>query len=152
MRLILDTNILLSALLSPLGAPAKLLDAWERKAFTLVGCEPLIAELREVAGRPFFRARLRASSAELLAAGIGDFSFFCGNLAAGPVAPDPKDSFLLALAEASQAEFFVTGDKALLALKNHKSTRIVTAAAMSARPARPSPLLNTHRLKALGCD
>lgn len=39
MRLILDTNILLSALLSPLGAPAKLLDAWERKAFTLVACD-----------------------------------------------------------------------------------------------------------------
>jgi len=36
MRLILDTNILLSALLSPLGAPAKLLDAWERKTVTLV--------------------------------------------------------------------------------------------------------------------
>jgi hypothetical protein len=56
MRLILDTNILLSALLSPLGAPAKLLDAWERKKFTLVACDALIAELREVAGRPFFRA------------------------------------------------------------------------------------------------
>ena len=42
MRLILDTNILLSALLSPLGAPAKLLDAWERKTFTLVACDALI--------------------------------------------------------------------------------------------------------------
>ena len=41
MRLILDTNILLSALLSPLGAPAKLLDAWERKTFTLVACDAL---------------------------------------------------------------------------------------------------------------
>ena len=61
MRLILDTNILLSALLSPLGAPAKLLDAWERKAFTLVACDALIAEFREVAARPFFRARLRPS-------------------------------------------------------------------------------------------
>ena len=78
MRLILDTNILLSALLSPLGAPAKLLDAWERKTFTLVACDALIAELRDVAGRPFFRARLRASAAELLAAGLRDFSFFAG--------------------------------------------------------------------------
>src|ERR1035441_4397982 len=41
MRLILDTNILVSALLSPLGAPAKLLDAWERKTFTLVACDAL---------------------------------------------------------------------------------------------------------------
>src|SRR5260370_23377268 len=47
MRVILDTNILLSAILSPLGVPAKLLDAWERKWFTLVACHELIAELRD---------------------------------------------------------------------------------------------------------
>ena len=130
MRLILDTNILLSALLSPSGAPAKLLDAWERKAFTLVACDRLIAELRDVAGRPFFRARLRASVAELLAAGIRDFSVFYQDLPSGPIAPDPKDSYLLALAEASQAGFLVTGDKELQSLKYHKSTRTITPAAM----------------------
>jgi uncharacterized protein len=130
MRLILDTNILLSAFLSPLGAPAKLLDAWERKTFTLVACDAVIAELSDVAGRPFFRARLRASAAELLAAGLRDFSFFCQNLPSCPIAPDPKDSYLLALAEASQAEFLVTGDKQLLSLKQHQSTRIITPAAM----------------------
>jgi len=130
MRLILDTNILLSAFLSPLGAPAKLLDAWERKTFTLVACDALIAELRDAAGRPFSRARLRASAAELLAAGLRDFSVFCQNLPSGPIAPDPKDSYLLALADASQAEFLVTGDKQLLSLKQHQSTRIITPAAM----------------------
>ncbi len=130
MRVILDTNILLSALLSPLGAPAKLLHAWERKMFTLVASDALIGELRDVAGRPFFRARLRASAAELLAAGLRDFSFYCRDLPSGPIAPDPKDNYLLAMAEASQAEFLVTGDKELLSLQRHKSTRIVTPAAM----------------------
>jgi len=130
MRLILDTNILLSALLSPLGSSANLLDAWERKRFTLVACDALIAELREVVGRPFFRKRLRAGASELLAAGIRDFSLFCRDLPSGPAAPDPKDSYLLALAEAITAEFLVTGDKRLLSLGRHKSTRIVTPAAM----------------------
>jgi putative PIN family toxin of toxin-antitoxin system len=130
MRLILDTNVLLSALLSPLGAPAKLLDAWERKMFTLVASDVLIEELRDVAARPYFRSRLRASAAELLAAGLRDFSFYCRDLPSGPIAPDPKDSYLLALAEASQAEFLVTGDKELLLLQNHESTRIVTPAVM----------------------
>ena len=130
MRVILDTNILLSGILSPLGAPAKLLYAWERKIFTLVACDALIAEFRDVAGRPFFRARLSASVAELLAAGLRDFSFYCRDLPPGPIAPDPKDSYLLALAEASQAEFLVTGDKQLLSLKRHKATRIITPAAM----------------------
>jgi len=130
MRLILDTNILLSALLSPRGAPAKLLQSWERKKFTLVACDELIRELREVSGRPFFRARLRASAAELLAAGIREFSLFCRDIPSGPVAPDPKDSYLLALAQASQADFLVTGDKGLLTLMHHESTRIVAPAAM----------------------
>lgn len=130
MRLILDTNVLLSALLSPLGAPGQLLEAWERKKYTLVACDALVAELRGVAGRPFFRARLRASATELLAAGVRDFSFFCRDLPFGPVAPDTKDSYLLALAEASQAEFLVTGDKQLLTLRRHKSTRFITPAAM----------------------
>jgi putative PIN family toxin of toxin-antitoxin system len=130
MRVILDTNILLSALLSPLGLPSKLLNAWERRALTLVTCDLLIREFRHVAGRPFFAARLRASTIELLSAGLRDFSVYCQYLPSGPAAPDPKDSYLLALAEAGQAEFLVTGDKALLTLKRHKSTRIVTPAAM----------------------
>jgi putative PIN family toxin of toxin-antitoxin system len=140
MQVILDTNVLLSAILSPLGAPAKLLDAWERKKFTLVACEPLITELSDVAGRPFFRERLRASAAELLAAGLRDFSFYCRDLPSGPIAPDPKDSYLLALAEASEAAFLVTGDKLLLSLKKHKATRIIT-------PARTSEILNEVQSK-----
>ena len=76
------------------GAQPKLLDAWERKAFTLVASHVLITEFREVAARPFFRARLRASVAELLAAGLRDFSSYCRDLPSGPIAPDPKDSWL----------------------------------------------------------
>jgi len=137
MRLILDTNILLSALLSPLGAPARLLDAWERKRFTLVACDELVTELREVASRPFFRARLRASASELLAAGLRDFSLFCRNLPSVPAAPDPKDSYPIALAEASQADFLVTGDKQLLSLRRHRSTQIITPAATMEALKRP---------------
>jgi len=130
MRIILDTNVLLSGLLIAEGAPAKLLEAWERNLFTLVACDELIAEFREVMGRPFFKARLRGSAVELLAAGLRDFSLFFESLPSGPKAPDPKDSYLLALAEASAAEFLVTGDKELQALKRHKATRIVSPATM----------------------
>ena len=39
--------------------------------------------------------------------------------------PDPDDNYLLALAEEGRANFLLTGDKSLLELKRHKSTRIV---------------------------
>lgn len=130
MRIILDTNVLVSGLLSSRGAPAKLLDAWERNSFILVTCEILIEEFHEVISRPFFKARLRASTVELLAAGLRDFSVIYRDVPPGPIAPDPKDSFLLALAEVSEAEFLVTGDKEIQSLKQHKSTRIVSPVEM----------------------
>jgi predicted nucleic acid-binding protein len=99
----------------------------------LVSCEELVSELRDVVSRPFFRIRLRPGASELLAAGIRDFSLFCRDLPSGPHAPnflpDRKDSYLLALAEAGQADFLVSGDKLLLSLRHHKTTKIVTAAA-----------------------
>ena len=58
------------------------------------------------------------------------FSFYCRTLPSGPGAPDPKDSYLLAMAQVSQAELLVTGDKELLSLKRHKSTKIITPAAV----------------------
>jgi len=47
--------------------------------------------------------------------------------------PDPDDNFLLALAEAGNADYLVTGDKSgLLLLARHKSARIITARAFAA--------------------
>jgi predicted nucleic acid-binding protein len=47
-----------------------------------------------------------------------------------PKAPNPKDSYLQATAEAGQEDFLGTGDKEPLSIGHHKSTRIVTPAAM----------------------
>jgi hypothetical protein len=130
MRVILDTNVLLSALLSPRGAPAKLLAAWEKKRFTLVISDELLAEFREVLRRPLFRARLRESDAELFAASLHDLALCYTKPPPSGAARDARDSFLLALAAVSDAAFLVTGDKGLLALRRHGATRIVTPAAM----------------------
>jgi predicted nucleic acid-binding protein len=46
--------------------------------------------------------------------------------------PDPGDEYVLAMALASGADFLVTGDKALLALKRVGATRIVTAGRFAA--------------------
>lgn len=122
--------------------------------------DALIAELGDVASRPFFRARLRASASERLAAGLRDFSFLSGSVLrprpAGlwlrtslflrtslllrtslrTFAPDHKNSDLLARPEASHAEFLVTGEGELRSLKHHKSSRIIAAAMIEALKAQ----------------
>lgn len=126
MRLVLDTNVLLAALLAPTGAPARLLELWEEDEFTLVSCEELVSEFLAVASRSFFTKRLRASDVARVAAGLRERADWMETLPETPAAPDPKDTFLLALAQGSQAEFLVTGDKLLQSLGHHRNTRIVT--------------------------
>jgi predicted nucleic acid-binding protein len=47
--------------------------------------------------------------------------------------PDPTDDFLLALSEAAEADYLVTGDKTgLLLLVRHKTTRIISASEFAA--------------------
>ena len=55
MRVVLDPNVLISALISPQGPSAEVLDAWVRERFELVVSEKLLAELDDVLDRPKFR-------------------------------------------------------------------------------------------------
>jgi uncharacterized protein len=51
-RAVIDTNVWISALLNPTGAPAQVLAALETGRFDLVTSEPLLAEIRQVLSRP----------------------------------------------------------------------------------------------------
>jgi uncharacterized protein len=52
MRVVLDTNILVSALISPAGHPAAIYDAWEDGKFTLLTCAEQLDELRSTLQKP----------------------------------------------------------------------------------------------------
>jgi uncharacterized protein len=82
---------------------------------------PRPAKFRVVLPRAAARRR-----GEVVAISIQDLSVFCEDLPSGVEAPDPKDSYLLALAEAGQAQYLVTGDKELLELGGHKATKIIS--------------------------
>lgn len=132
MRVVLDTNVLVSAMLSSRGAPSHIVRAWEPSLLIVVVCPELVAEIREVTEQPFFRERLVSGLVERLVAGLRDLALWFHQLPAAkePAGPGPKDNFLLGLAEASQADFLVTGDNGLLRLRKYKSTRVVTPAAL----------------------
>lgn len=132
MRVILDTNVLVSGLISPGGIPARLVEAWLDKRFVLVSHPLQLDEAREVSRREKIRALIRPAEAGRLVNQIALVAEMPDVLPDVRRSRDPRDDFLLALCEAGRADWLATGDKAdLLALQNHGHTRIVTAAMLA---------------------
>ena len=128
MRVVLDTNILVSALIAPAGNPAAIYNAWEQGKFTLLTCAEHLDELRDTLQKPRVAELIKPYKAGRLVNQIRRLAEDIDRLPQVRRSPDPGDNFLLALAEAGNADYLVTGDKSgLLALASHKSTRIITA-------------------------
>ena len=134
MRVILDTNILLSGLISPSGIPARLMEAWLDHRFTLVSHALQLDELRDVSRREKIRTLVRPSIAGRLVNQIALVAEMPDRLPPTQRSRDPRDDFLLALCAAGKVDWLVTGDKDdLLVLGSHGTARIVTAAAFMAQ-------------------
>jgi putative PIN family toxin of toxin-antitoxin system len=133
MRVVLDTNILVSALLIQVGHPAAIYHAWQEGAFTLVVCAEQLDELRATLRKPAIAARIKPHNAGRLVNQWKDLAEIVGPLPHVERSPDPTDDFLLGLSEAAQADYLVTGDKTgLLPLVRHKTTRILSASEFAA--------------------
>jgi putative PIN family toxin of toxin-antitoxin system len=119
MRVVLDTNVLVSGLLKRDSIPGRLLQAVWDGSLELVLSEPLLAELREVLDYPKIRKRLVANGTdteqflELL-------PFFTIQVDPSgievPVPRDAADEMELATFVAAEAEWLVSGDQDLLVL------------------------------------
>ncbi|MQM32059.1 MAG: putative toxin-antitoxin system toxin component, PIN family [Candidatus Accumulibacter phosphatis] len=128
MRLILDTNILIAALITRGTPPDQMYKAWRDGQFTLITSELQIEEIRRVTRRDGIRFRIHPAEAGRLVNDLRRLAATIENLPTIDISPDPYDNFLLAMAQAGQADVLVTGDKRdLLALARHQRTHILTA-------------------------
>jgi putative PIN family toxin of toxin-antitoxin system len=133
MRVVLDTNILVSALIAPAGNPAAIDNAWEDGKFTLLICAEQLEELRATLQEPRVADLIKPHKAGRLVNQIKRLAADVGALPAVERSPDPTDDFLLAMSEAGSADYLVTGNKSgLFALDRHKATRIITASDFAA--------------------
>jgi len=128
-RIVADTNILISGLLWP-GAPASFLDAAWARSFHLLTSEELLAELEEVLSRPHLESRLRnrGRTAAEVTAKVRLFATLVlpAKLEAPIELRDLKDLPVLGCAVGGQAQAIVTGDKDFLVLKEFQGIVIVT--------------------------
>jgi hypothetical protein len=128
MRVVLDTNILVSALMIETGNPAAIYHAWQQGKFALLTCAEHLDELRASLRKPAIAERIKPYKAGGLVNEIIKLAENVESLPHVRRSPDPTDDFLLALSEGGGADYLVTGDKSgLLALKHHKGTQIVSA-------------------------
>lgn len=117
LRAILDVNVLISALISPSGSPARLLLAWQEGRFELIVSPALVAELRRALAYPKLERLIPPADADAFVAWLSRSAVLVRDAAAPPPihAADPDDDYLLALAAEQRAQL-VSGDGHLLAL------------------------------------
>jgi len=128
MRVVLDTGILIAALITSDTPPAMIYQAWRKKRFELITSEWQLDEFRRVSRYSRLRRFLRPVEAGNLVHGLRRQATVLENLPTVELSPDPDDNPILAMAKASQAQYLVTGDKKdVLALGSIGDTRIVSA-------------------------
>jgi putative PIN family toxin of toxin-antitoxin system len=116
-RAVLDASIIVSALLSPQGAPAKTLLAWREGRFELIASPALLDELERVLGYPKLRRHIPPASADAVIALLEHEATIAADVVDPvPRSPNPDDDYLIALAERERAAL-VSGDADVLALR-----------------------------------
>jgi uncharacterized protein len=130
MRILLDTNVVISGLLWD-GAPARLIDCGIAGKAEFCTSARLIAELGRSLGKPHLIERLRKHR-QTAEAVMRVYSGVCETFEpaelAQPIAPDPDDDWVIATALAANADLIVTGDKPFLGVGTVGSIQIVSVA------------------------
>ena len=117
MRVVLDANVFVSAVISTAGPSRQILTAWVDGRFELIASPTLLEELRDVLGRPRLRRWVSTETAAEFIDGLAQDALVIQDPPALPgVSPDPDDDYLIALARATRAEYLVSGDHHLLDL------------------------------------
>ena len=125
MRVVLDTNVLVSALLFT-GISSELVPLWQKGTFTVLLSQEILEEYLRVLAYPKFRL----SEGEIKALIEEELLPFVQIIKPGirvrVVKRDPSDDKFLECAVAGKADVLISGDKDLLTIKHYRRVRIKT--------------------------
>lgn len=129
MKVVLDTNVVVSRFLSARGAPAQAFKLWEAHAFDLLVSCPILQEYKKALSYPKVRKLHQLTGQEIdeVIDGFKGFSIFVDpKTKVRAIKADPKDNMFLECAVAGKADFIVSGDKHLLDLKEYQGIQILS--------------------------
>jgi putative PIN family toxin of toxin-antitoxin system len=112
LRLVVDTNLFMSALLSKKSLPAHVITLWREGRFDRLTFAEQLDELRRATRcYPKIRAGVDPHRAGRLINQLRDIAIMVEHLPAVAVCANPDDNFVLAMAHAGAADFLLTGDE-----------------------------------------
>jgi len=130
MMVVLDVNVLVSALIGSLGFPRQIFTTWQEEKITLLTSEGILAELDDKLRLPRIRKwlpnpdenrhwilQLLQTQAQLVLVPPSECLALTG---------DPEDDYVLATVRVGEAEYLVTGDRGLLRLREYAGAKIVS--------------------------
>ena len=131
MQVVLDANVLVSAVISSRGAPAQILRLWEEERFDVLVSQPILEELERVLHYPRIQQRY-----DLPEEDVASFLRFMrsGAIIVEPsdkvtvIERDPSDNRHLECAVAGGASYIVAGDQHLLQLGEFRGIVILPPA------------------------
>jgi putative PIN family toxin of toxin-antitoxin system len=134
LKAVLDTNVIVSAIITGKGVPSQLLQAWRKQEWVLVVSPSLLQEVQRVLSVPKIAqvyAVTRQDIADLIRLFTSRATIVSENLTIPRTVRDPEDDHILACAKEGQADYIVSGDQDLLTLTSYEGIPIVTPAAFA---------------------
>jgi putative PIN family toxin of toxin-antitoxin system len=135
MRLVLDTNIYVSNLISEKGNPAKIVRWWLEGEFDVLVSQPIIDEMLRVSGYERIQkkyAQVRENRLEYAALIAEQALWIEPQEKLDVIAADESDNRYVECAVAGGAQYIITGDEHLLELGEYEGIRVLTPAAFVA--------------------
>jgi putative PIN family toxin of toxin-antitoxin system len=128
-RVVLDANVVVSALIRPEGPPGRVVHRFARGEFDVVASPAILAEYRRSLGYPKVRKRLELTDdqIELFVVAVEILALHVEPpFAVAAIPTDPDDEIYVAAAQEGRAEYIVTGDRHLLDLGALEDVTILT--------------------------
>jgi len=129
LKAVLDTNIIVTATIASQGNPARILDFWREDKFELIVTAAIIDEMWQVVFRPIILQQMQITedeAFELLFKIQQNAIVVPPTLDLKVIKQDPTDDKYIIAAVQGNANYIVSGDKHLLALKEYQGIQIVT--------------------------
>lgn len=131
-RVVLDTNEYVSALIQPSGLPAKILQAWRNRQIQLITSPSIQEEIERVLHYSKIQKKYHLTEAD-----IRDFLRIIAvetlathdKITIDVVQEDPTDNKFLACAVEGKADYIVSGDRHLLRIEKYRGIKILKPSA-----------------------